>query len=263
MIKIGVAGSCGRMGKMIISAINLTDDVILSGVYEIPGHPEVGNKISNNDGTYLTVEDSLEKIIDSIDVLIDFTSVKSTLEAVKIVSEKNKSIVIGTTGLNNEDIDILKSFSAQTKIVFAPNMSIGVNLLFNLVKQVTKVIGKMSDIEIVEYHHNKKKDAPSGTAVKLAQNIADTLDLNLDDVMVTGRTGFVGERSNKEIGVFAVRAGDIVGEHTITFAMEGERVELVHKAHSRMTFAKGSVQAAIWLSNQKNGFYNMNDVLGI
>lgn len=263
MIKVGIAGCCGRMGQMLINAVKTSEETVLSGVYECSGHPEIGNKMDSGDGVTLIIEDSLEKIINNIDVLIDFTSIESTLNAIKIIADNNKSIVIGTTGLNQEQINELKSYSDKIKIVFAPNMSMGVNLLFKLVKDVAKVIGNMSDIEIVEYHHNQKKDAPSGTAVKLAENIAYALNRDLNEVMVTGRKGLVGARKKNEIGVMAVRAGDIVGEHTVTFAMEGERVELIHKAHSRLTFAKGSVQATIWLKDKPNGFYNMNDVLGI
>lgn len=265
MVKIGIAGCCGKMSKMIIDVVLKTDEAEFIGGFERRDSLETGNNIisSGGENTGLKVEKDISDIIEKIDVLIDFTTTESTLNNLKFIEKYKKKIVIGTTGFTVEDLKIINDYSKNIPIVFSPNMSIGVNLLFKIVKDVAKIIGSESDIEIVEYHHNQKKDAPSGTALKLAENIAETLNLNLKEVIKCGREGNIGKRPDKEIGVLAVRAGDIVGEHNVMFAMDGERIELVHKAHSRMTFAKGAVKAAVWISDKKKGLYNMNDVLGI
>ncbi|HOK40551.1 MAG TPA: 4-hydroxy-tetrahydrodipicolinate reductase [bacterium] len=265
MIKIGVAGCAGKMGKMIVDAVLKEKNVVLSGCFEKKDSTEIGKNVISASGikTDLIIQDDIKKIINDIDIIIDFTTPEATLNNIKVVNEYKKKIVIGTTGLNEAQLNEIKNYSKNIAIVLSPNMSTGVNLLFKLVEEVSKIIGYDADIEIVEYHHNLKKDAPSGTALKLADNIAKTLDWQLNEVIKTGRDGIIGKRPKKEIGVFAIRAGDIVGEHTVIFAMEGERIELTHKAHSRMTFAVGAVKAAIWLNNKLSGFYNMNDVLGI
>jgi 4-hydroxy-tetrahydrodipicolinate reductase len=182
---------------------------------------------------------------------------------IEFLGNRGKKLVIGTTGFNEEQVTKIKKFGENNACVFSPNMSIGVNLLFSIVKNVASIIGERYDIEIIESHHNKKKDSPSGTAAKLAEVIADTLERNLDECGVYGRKGLVGERTKKEIGIHAVRAGDIVGEHTVMFAGPGERIELTHKAHTRDTFANGAVNAAVWLSEKNKGLFTMKEVLNL
>ena len=259
MIKTIVCGACGRMGQMIINAVLKDKDTQLVGILELGGHPMVGKDLGVGD---LKVTDDLKSIIDDADVVIDFTNPEATIKHLEIVKEYGKRAVVGTTGLDDKQVSQLHKISEDIACVFAPNMSVGVNLLFKLVAQSAKALGDY-DVEIVEAHHNLKKDAPSGTAKKIARIIADVLGRDLDKDGVYGRHGMVGARKKQEIGIHAVRAGDIVGEHTVTFASVGERLELVHRAHSRDTFAQGAVRAAKWVAGKPKGLYDMQDVLGL
>jgi len=199
----------------------------------------------------------------TFDVLIDFTSPESTIANVEYCRKVHKSIVIGTTGLNDDQKNILRDAAASIPIVFAPNMSVGVNLCFKLLEIAAKVLGDSVDIEIIEAHHRHKVDAPSGTALRMGEVIAQTLGRDLKKDAIYGREGKTGARDRQTIGFATVRAGDIVGDHTVLFADEGERVEITHKASSRLTFAKGAVRAALWLSNKNNGLFDMQDVLDL
>ncbi|MCD6320356.1 MAG: 4-hydroxy-tetrahydrodipicolinate reductase, partial [Candidatus Desulfofervidaceae bacterium] len=212
----------------------------------------------------IKVVGDLETIISEADVIIDFTYHSASLNHFKIAQKYNKPIVIGTTGFTPEEMAEIKGMAESVKCVLSPNMSVGVNLLFKLVPQVAKVLGEEYDIEIVEMHHRMKKDAPSGTAMKLAQLVAETMERDLEKVGVYGRKGLVGERKKEEIGVLSLRGGDVVGEHTVYFAGLGERIEITHRASSRETFARGALRAAKWIVKQeKNGIYDMLDVLGL
>ncbi len=207
------------------------------------------------------ISDELEHIIDEGEVLIEFTDPDTTLDHLGMAIEHNKAMVIGTTGFSDEQLEEIKEIAPQIPCVMAPNMSVGVNLLFKLAKEIAPVLGDDYDIEIVEAHHRKKKDAPSGTAMRIAEILAKALGRNLKGVGVYGRKGITGERTKKEIGIHAVRAGDIVGEHTITFAGTGERIEITHRAHSRDTFAQGALRAVKFVAKAKKGLYDMQDVL--
>jgi len=266
MIKVLVSGAAGRMGKRIIALAHENDSIEISGALEAPGNPTIGKDAGELAGVGplgVRVTDDCESAIKACDVIIDFSSPAATVRNVEEASRTGKAIVIGTTGLSEDQKAIVAEAGSKIRCLMAPNMSLGVNLLFNLVEQVASVIGDDYDIEIIESHHNLKKDAPSGTAVKLAEIIAAKLKRNLSEVGVYGRQGIVGARKPKEIGIMAVRAGDIVGEHTVMFATNGERIELTHKAHSRDALAKGAVQAALWLVIQPAGLYDMRDVLGL
>jgi len=195
--------------------------------------------------------------------VIDFTIPDATLEHVRVAAEGKKPIVIGTTGLNSAQIGDIEKFSAVIPVVLAPNMSLGVNVLFKLVGEVSKTLGGDYDIEIVEMHHRFKVDAPSGTALKLAELAAKGLGVKLEEAGVFGRKGLIGERKPKEIGVMTLRGGDVVGEHTVIFAGLGERIELTHRASSRDTFARGALRAAKWVVDKLPGLYSMQDVLGL
>ncbi|MBU2600050.1 4-hydroxy-tetrahydrodipicolinate reductase [bacterium] len=265
-MKIIVTGAAGRMGLSIITALYQDPELLLTGVVERKEHKYINQDIGILAGignTGLIVADNLEEIIGEGDVLIDFTTPQATIEHLKYAYGYQKKMVIGTTGLSDDQITQIKECSQKIAVVFSPNMSIGVNLLFKITEEVTKILGPEFDIEILEAHHHHKKDAPSGTAKKLAEIVALSLNRDLKKVGIYGREGLVGERKEEEIGILSVRGGDIVGEHNVIFAGEGERLELIHKAHSRMTFAKGALKAAKWLSNKSCGLYNMNDVLGI
>lgn len=261
MVKVIVAGAYGKMGQRIIN-LGLSDkDIELVGVLEAKGHPLVSKDLVV-DNFKLKVTDDLAGIIDQAEVVIDFTNPQATLEHLEIIAKAKKYAVIGTTGLNDKQLAKLKELSQNIACVFAPNMSMGVNLLFKLAEESAKVLGNY-DIEIVEAHHNQKKDAPSGTAVKIAQIIAKILGRDLEKSGVYGRQGITGARKKEEIGIHAVRAGDIVGEHTVIFAGTGERIELIHRAHSRDTFAQGAITAAKWVVGRPKGLYDMQDVLGL
>lgn len=262
-IKVSVIGAAGKMGKNIINAIHQSDGVQIVGAVERRGNSAVGKdsgEIAGAGKNNVIITDNLENIIKDSDVTIDFTSPESTVENIRLNEKYLKPAVIGTTGFSTEQRDIINDVSKKIPILLSPNMSIGVNLLFKLVQITAQALGKNYDVEIVEMHHRFKKDAPSGTAKKLGEIICNTLDIKN---RLYGREGFIGERTDNEIGIFAVRAGDIVGEHTVIFSGIGERIELTHRAHSRMTFAQGAVKAAIFIIKQKPGLYSMLDVLQI
>lgn len=266
MTKIIVMGVAGRMGSRIASLSKEYEELELSGAVEIKGHELVGKDAGLAIGAgemKVTITDSLEGIINEADVVIDFTSAASTLQHIKIADNNKKAMVIGTTGISKEEIEKIKSYTNNIPIVFAPNMSVGVNLLFKVLQDIARTLGDDYDIEIVEAHHRLKKDAPSGTAMKMAQVIANAVNRNLEEVAVYERKGLIGERTKKEIGIQTLRGGDVVGEHTVFFYGLGERLEITHKASSRDTFARGALKAAIWISDKKPGLYDMQDVLGL
>jgi 4-hydroxy-tetrahydrodipicolinate reductase len=266
MIKIGVAGAAGKMGSRIAALCREYEGLQLAGAFERAGHKEIGKDIGLIAGigeTGVMLQDSIGKVIDAVDLIVDFTSGEATKENLKRVSQKGKAMVIGTTGFSKDDITELESLLRKIPCVMASNMSLGVNLLLKVLQDVAKVLGDDYDIEIFEAHHRMKKDAPSGTALKMAQVIADAVNRNLDEVAVYGRKGIIGQRAKKEIGIQTVRAGDIVGEHTVLFGGLGERIEITHKASSRDTFARGALKAALWLAGKPAGLYDMQDVLNL
>jgi 4-hydroxy-tetrahydrodipicolinate reductase len=253
-IKLIVCGSNGRMGQRIISlAMANPKYEVVAGVDKLDSPKSL---------LPVKVTPNLSEVIKNCDIVIDFSSPEASVNHASICSSAGKPIVIGTTGLKEEELSKLREFAKASPVIASPNMSIGVNLLFKLAADVSKVLADY-DIEIVELHHNQKKDSPSGTAEKLASIIASALGRDIGSVGVYGRKGLVGARKKDEIGVMAVRAGDIVGEHTVYYAGPGERIELTHRAHSRDTFAQGALVAALWLVKKKNGLFDMQDVLGL
>ncbi len=262
MVKAIVAGASGRMGRKIISAISQTDGIELSGAFEKKGHPDIGRDAGDVAGIGnigVKIEGSFEDVIERGDVLIDFTVPEATLYNAKLAAKKGLPMVIGTTGFTAEMMNELRETVKDIPCVISPNMSIGVNVLFKIVADVCRILGEEYDVEIIEAHHHFKKDAPSGTALRIAEIIASQRKASF----IYGRKGILGERKKEEIGIHAIRAGDIVGEHIVIFGGEGERIELVHRAHSRDCFAKGAVRAALWIVGKKPGIYSMQDVLGI
>ncbi len=266
MIRAAVAGIAGRMGSRIAQLIRETEGIELSGGFEQSGHPAVGRDIAECIGgaqTSLAVSGSVMDVLGNADVIIDFTSASASCAHLEAAASARKPMVIGSTGFSAEQVQKAKELTRSIPCVLAPNMSMGVNVLFKIVADVAKMLGDGFDIEIVEAHHRFKKDAPSGTALKLAQVAAQALERDLDQVGVYARHGLIGERTQKEIGIQTVRAGDIVGEHTVTFGGMGERIELTHRAHSRDNFARGALRAAAWVVSQPPGLYDMQNVLGI
>lgn len=266
MIKIGVAGAAGKMGSRITALSKEYEGLHLMGAFERKNHNDIGKDIGILTGigeTGIKLSTGIEEIIDRVDLIIDFTSIESTRENLKIASAKKKAMVIGTTGFSKEDLKEIETLTKTIPCVLASNMSLGVNLLLRVLHDIAKVLGDDYDIEIVEAHHRLKKDAPSGTALKMAQVIAEAVNRRLDEVAVYARKGIIGQRTKKEIGIQTVRAGDIVGEHTVLFGGLGERIEITHKASSRDTFARGALKAASWLIGKPSGLYDMQDVLGL
>ncbi len=266
MVKISVAGAAGRMGSRIAALSKEYEGLSLSGAFERKGHKDIGKDVGTIAGigeTGVKIADSLESIIDSVDLVISFTTVEASLEHLKIAYSRGKAMVIGTTGFTKNDLREVAELTKKIPCVMASNMSTGVNLLLRVLQDIARVLGEGYDIEIIEAHHRMKKDAPSGTALKMAQVIADSLNRNLDDVAVYARKGIIGERKPQEIGIQTIRAGDIVGEHTVIFGGLGERIEVTHKASSRDTFARGALRAALWVTGKPAGLYDMQDVLGL
>ena len=266
MLNIAVTGAAGRMGRALIAACDLNEHSRLSAAIERPGNTLVGSDAGDLAGLgplNVKVTDRLEDVIDTFDALIDFTRPEATLQNLETCVKHGKRIVIGTTGFDDEGKRAINEAAATTGVVFAPNMSVGVNLCLKLLDTAARILGDGVDVEVIEAHHRHKVDAPSGTAIRMGEVIAHALGRDLADCAVYGREGITGARDRKTIGFETIRAGDIVGDHTVLFAGEGERVEITHKASSRMTFANGAVRAAVWLQQQPAGLYDMQDVLGL
>ena len=266
MIKVIVCGGCGKMGSKVAQLIYQDKDMGLIGIIESPSHPDIGKDWGIAVGmgeNGIIVKDNLEEIIQNSDQIVEFTSPQVAIQHLKIVSKHKKAMIMGTTGFSPEEIKEINKLAQGTPFLLSPNMSLGVNLLFKLATETAAALSDDYDIEIVEAHHRFKKDAPSGTAKKLAQEIAKAKGVSLDKVAIYGREGMTGERKRGEIGIHSIRGGDIAGEHTVMFTALGERLELTHKAHSRDTFAYGTIQAIKFMKGKPPGFYEMKDVLKI
>ncbi len=266
MTKVIIAGAAGRMGQRIAAMVDKHPELTYAAAFEASGNPAMGKdagEIAGLGENGVIIAEGLEAVIDQGDVIIDFTFHRATMEFARLAADYKKAMVIGTTGLTRENLQALADFAKNFPCVQAPNMSICVNILFKLAKKTAAILGEDYDIEIVEAHHNKKKDAPSGTAIKLGEMAAEGLNSKFSDLAVYERHGIIGERKSQEIGIQTIRAADIVGEHTVYFAGPGERIELTHRAHSRDHFAKGAATAAAWITDKANGVYSMFDVLGL
>jgi 4-hydroxy-tetrahydrodipicolinate reductase len=266
MVKAIVTGAVGRMGNRIINIINETDGIELVGATEKRGSKFIGmdsGELAGIGKNNITISDDITVIAKDCDVIIDFTSPASSLEHLYSAAEEKRAIVIGTTGFSDEQLKKIKGLSREIRCVLSPNMSVGVNVMFKMIRDMAKILGSEYDIEIIEAHHRLKKDAPSGTAMKMAEIVADSVKRDLSKVGVYSRKGIIGERKREEIGIQTIRAGDIVGEHTVMFGGLGERLEITHKAQSRDNFARGAVKAAMWIVDRPPGIYDMEDVLGL
>lgn len=265
MLSIAIAGAAGRMGKTLVEAVAAQSTVLkLSQATVLEDDPSLGldaGLLAIGRPLGVLTQATLEPA--GFDILIDFTSPSSTMENLSECLSSEKAIVIGTTGFSETQLEQIQFASESIPVVLAPNYSVGVNLSFRLLEMAAKVLGDDYDVEVFEAHHRYKKDAPSGTALKMGQVVASTLGRDLDKVAVYGREGFGEERSRDTIGFATVRAGDIVGDHTVSFAGGGERLEITHKASNRMTFASGAIRAASWVSGQPAGIYSMEDVIGL
>ncbi len=261
-IKVAIAGSTGRMGKVLLECGAKADDMVLHAALEHAGNENIGRDAGEFGGTRgVVIGKDGANALRGADVLIDFTRPEGTLHHLEICRQHGVNMVIGTTGFNAQQKAQLGSAAQQIGIVFAPNMSVGVNLTFKLLEMASKVLAHGYDIEIIEAHHRHKVDAPSGTALGMGEVIARTLGRDLSKCAVYGREGVTGERDPSTIGFATVRGGDIVGDHTVLFAGTGERIEITHKASSRATFALGALRAARFLQGNAAGLYDMQDVL--
>ena len=259
-MKVAIAGAGGRMGRTLVEGVVASSDLLLAVALEVAGSPLVGQSAAP--GSAVLVSDDIGAIADA-DVLIDFTRPAGTLAHLEQCVRHGRAIVIGTTGFSDEERQRIDAASRNIPIVFSPNMSVGVNVTLKLIELATKALAEDYDIEVLEMHHKHKIDAPSGTALRIGEVIAGAMDQKLDDSAVYSREGVTGERKKKSIGFAVLRGGDVVGEHTVMFAGDGERVEITHRATSRNTFASGALRAARFLIGRPPGLYRMDDVLGL
>jgi 4-hydroxy-tetrahydrodipicolinate reductase len=266
MINAIVVGAAGRMGRMVINAIQSAEGIACIGAVEAANHPSLGQDagvVAGLGELTVRIEADLKSVMGKGTVVIDFTAADASLKNMEMAAQLRKPMVVGSTGFSAQQLEKAKKLTKEFPCVLAPNMSVGVNLMFRIVEEMARTLGDDYDCEIIEAHHRMKKDAPSGTALRLGEVAARGLGRKWEEVGVYGRKGLIGERSRKEIGMQVIRAGDIVGEHTVLFGGMGERIENTHRAHTRDTFAQGAVRAAKWVVKQKPGLYDMGDVLGL
>ena len=265
-INVGVIGAGGRMGRMLIEAVNDNPQTTLKAAIERQGSSLVGvdaGEVAAIGPLNVQIVDDLKAVVNDIDVLIDFSLPDATEKNMQLCAEHNVAMVIGTTGFNEQQEQVLAKASERIAIVYAGNYSTGVNLSLKLLEMAVKAFGNDADVEVIEAHHKHKIDAPSGTAYMMAEAVAEARGQNLKDVAVYGREGQTGAREAGTIGIHAIRGGEIIGDHTVMFIADGEVVEITHRARARMTFAAGAVRAATWIIQQEVGQYNMQDVLGL
>lgn len=266
MTRIAIAGAAGRMGKALIESTHKNPATTLGAAIVRPGSSLIGvdaGELGNVGKLGVLLVGSVAEAVNQFDVLIDFSSPAATLENVKVCAAHKKPIVIGTTGFSAAEKTELLSYQKQIPLLLSANFSTGVNLCFKLLDMAARVLANDYDVEVYEAHHRHKVDSPSGTAMRMGEVLANALDRDLDKVAVYGREGQIGARSRDTIGFATVRGGDVVGDHTVMFMADGERVEITHKASSRLAFSNGAVRAAIWLQQQKSGLFDMQDVLGL
>ncbi|MGH7206750.1 MAG: 4-hydroxy-tetrahydrodipicolinate reductase [Nitrospiraceae bacterium] len=266
MMKVIVAGAAGRMGGRLVSLLKDSAALTLAGAVESKGHVSIGEdagEIAGCGQTGVLIRDDLSAVMDRGEVVIDFSTPTATLDHLRIAAQHRRAMVIGTTGFASRELEELRAVAKQIPCVFSPNMSVGVNVIFKVIAEMAKTLGDEYDLEVIEAHHRLKRDAPSGTALKMAEILARAMNRDLVQVGVYARKGLVGERKRGEIGIQTIRAGDIVGDHTVLFAGLGERLEVTHRVQSRDTFARGALRAARWVIKQPPGLYDMMDVLGL
>lgn len=264
-IRIAIAGATGRMGKTLIEAVLNNPACTLTGAFDQAQSPAIGRDAGDFMGanTGVLITSDVNSALSNADVMIDFTRPEGTLNHLEICAKHQVKAVIGTTGFNAQQLEKINQFASQIALVWSPNMAVGVNATFKLLEVAAKILNSGYDVEIIEAHHNKKVDAPSGTALRMGEVVAKVMGVNLDTDGVFAREGITGERKPGTIGFSTIRGGDIVGDHTVMFAGIGERIEITHKSASRMTYAQGSIRAAEYLMNKNTGMFDMQDVLGL
>ena len=264
MIRVIINGACGRMGRLIIRGVTEQADMEIVGAIEFSGHPQIGSDagvVAGIGEIGVAVTGNLEDVLENADVVIEFSKPEATLQHLRQVVDADKAMIIATTGYDPDELAIVEELASQIRCVMAPNMSLGVNVMIQALELIAKALGDDYDIEVIEAHHNHKADSPSGTALRLAETVAAALGRDLDEVGVYGRHGIVGARPKQQIGIHAVRGGDIAGDHTVLFATEGEQLSVVHRAHSPEAFAKGAIRAARWVVSAPKGLHDVSEVL--
>ena len=264
MIRVVITGVCGRMGRCLTRCIAQQADMKLVGAIQYPLHPQIGSDagiVAGVDTIGVAITGELHDVLQNADVVIEFSKPQGTLGYLQQVVNAGKAIVIGTTGFTEDQLAAVKALASQIQCVMAPNMSLGVNVMIQALELIAKSLEDDYNIEVIETHHNHKTDSPSGTALRLAETVTTALKRDLDEVGVYGRHGIVGARPKKQIGIHAVRGGDIAGDHTVLFATEGEQLSVVHRAHSPEAFAKGAIRAARWVVDAPKGLHDVSEVL--
>jgi 4-hydroxy-tetrahydrodipicolinate reductase len=264
MIRVVITGVCGRMGRCITRGITQQTDMELIGAIQYPSHPQIGSDagvVAGIGDIGIAITGELDDVLQNADVVIEFSKPKAALRYLQRVVNTDKAIVIGTTGFTSDELTTIKTLASQTRCVMAPNMSLGVNVMIQALELIAKALGNDYNIEVIEAHHNHKADSPSGTALRLAETVTATLGQDLDEVGIYGRHGIVGARPKKQVGIHAVRGGDIAGDHTVLFTTEGEQLSVVHRAHSPDAFAKGAIRAARWVVDAPKGLHDISEVL--
>jgi len=264
MVNVIVNGACGRMGRLIIKGVAQQEDMQVVGAIEFAQHPEIGNDIGIVSGIGeldVKINSKLSDVIEKGDVVIEFSKPDASLAHLRQVVKTDKAMVLATTGFSSDELAEIHELAPKIRCVMAPNMSLGVNVMIKALELIAKSLGDDYDIEVIEAHHNHKADSPSGTALRLAETVANALGRDLEEVGVYGRHGIIGPRPKKQIGIHAIRGGDIAGDHTVMFATEGERLSVVHRAHSPEAFAKGAIRAARWVINASRGLHDVSEVL--
>ena len=269
MIKVIVEGACGRMGRLLTNAIAEADDLELAGAVDAFSSPYLGKDAgevagAGTLGVEIVNDSKLSEVMGKGDVVINFVAPKeAALDHLRVAAENGKPMVIGTTGFSDDEMNTVRELASKIPCVMAPNMSVGINVMLKIVKEVASILGDEYDVEVIETHHHFKKDAPSGTAMRIAQVLADALGRDLGQNAVYGREGIIGERPVKEIGIHAIRAGDIVGDHIVLFGGMGERLEIVHRAQSREPYVRGALKAVRWVMDAPKGLHDISEVLGL
>ena len=266
MIDVVVAGAAGRMGTRIVACLQGDADLRLAAAVEAPGHPKTGadaGELAGVGNVGIAVTDDIRRVLTRDRVLVEFSVPEATLSHLEIVAETGARAVIGTTGFSPVQREKIADLGRRAAIMLAPNMSVAVNVAYQALALVAKALGNEYDVEVTEIHHRFKKDAPSGTALRMAEVVAEALGRDLGKVGVYGRHGLTGERTPQEIAVMSLRSGDVVGDHTVSFGTLGERLEITHRAHNRDTYARGAMRAVRWIAGRGPGLYSMQDVLGL
>ena len=263
--RIAIAGASGRMGQMLIDAVNASGDCLLTGALDVASSPAIGLDASAFSGraSGVLIHSDLREGLKDSRVLIDFTRPEATLVHLEHCQSQGVSLIIGTTGFNAAEKQAIENAAQKISVVFAPNMAVGVNAVFKLLSVAAKILNAGYDVEVIEAHHRHKVDAPSGTALRMGEVVANALGQDLSECAIYGRQGHTGERPATQIGFSTIRGGDIVGDHTVLFAGEGERIEITHKSASRMSYALGALRAGRFLADKSHGLFDMQDVLGL